>query len=123
MEQTIHVLYFENDETVANMVKSILEQHEFSVRITANKINISDIIQNQSLPIILYSMVDYFKKELTSIQSGIDACINKDCPSALLLAKLGRIYECCEIKKHNNIYILSPDSTFNASTYILTIPR
>lgn len=147
MEETIHVLYFENDVRVANMVKSILERYEFSVRITADKTNAWDMLrnsvpdillletelqeekdaeflkqirkENQDLPIILYSAYIDNKKEITALQLGIDDCISKGCQSELLLAKLRRIHKRSEINKHN--YILSPNSTFNASAHTLHI--
>ena len=147
MEETIQVLYLENDKTVANMVKNILERYEFSVRIAAGKTSIWDMLlnsvpdmllletelqeekdveffkqtrkKNQDLPIILYSTYIDNKKEIKALQLGVDACISKDCPPELLLAKLRRIHKRSEINKHN--YILSPNSTFNASAHTLHI--
>lgn len=147
MKQDIHILYLEEDKSTANRVKNILNRYGFSVRIVPNKMDIWNMLHNpvpdmllletelqkekelefikqirqedQEVPIILYSSCINDEKELTALKSGIDYCIRKDCLPELFLAKLKRIYKRKEINKQNNIYILSPDSTFNVSAHTL----
>lgn len=144
------VLYAEDDESTAEMIKETLERHEFNVRIVSDGIQAWNVFRcsppdlllldlgmpkkdgleivrlvcekNRRVPIVFYSAYMNVAKELEAIKLGADDCIHKGVPSELLLEKLRSIYRrITRDEKMPHIYSLSESSKFNAMAGLLTI--
>ena len=150
MEKKVDVLYAEDDDKMAGVVKKLLEDNEFHVRIACDGRRAWDIFQrsipdlllldlemprkdgleivklvrrvNKRVPIVFYSSYMNVEKELEAIKLGADDCIRKGCPMELLLEKLRSIYRRV-IKDEGSpqIYFLSETTKFNAVVGLLVI--
>lgn len=150
MRPKINLLYVENDELAAELLKWQLGNDDFNVKIVSDgrqawklfQLCIPDILLlgielpyldgfeiirlirgvNQKTPIVLYSSHLSPMQNLEAINLGVDDCIPKDCNSELFIAKLKRIYD--RVTKDEadlQVYILSEISKFNVVAGILTI--
>ncbi len=150
MEKKIDVLYAEDDDKMAKMVKNLLEDPEFHVRIACDGKRVWDVFQhsppdlllldlempkkdglkivklvrkvNKRVPIVFYSSYMNVEKELEAIKLGADDCIRKGCPIELLLEKLRSIYRrVVRDEGSPQIYFLSETTKFNAVTGLLVM--
>lgn len=150
MEKKIDVLYAEDDPLTAEMVKGVLEEHEFSVRIACDGIQAWDIFRynppdlllldlempgkdgmelvrlvrerNDRIPVIFYSSHMDVRKELDIIKLGADDCIYKRGTTDLLLEKLRSIYyRISRDEKNPHVYFLSESTKYNAVVGLLLI--
>ena len=150
MEKKVDVLYAEDDDKMAGVVKKLLEDNEFHVRIACDGRRVWDIFQrsipdlllldlemprkdgleivklvrrvNKRVPIVFYSSYMNVEKELEAIKLGADDCIRKGCPMELLLEKLRSIYRrVIRDEGSPQIYFLSETTKFNAVVGLLVI--
>ena len=150
MEKKVDVLYAEDDDKMASVVKKLLEDNEFHVRIACDGRRAWDIFQrgirdwllldlelprkegweivklvrkvNKRVPIVFYSSYMNVEKELEAIKLGADDCIRKGCPMELLLEKLRSIYRrVIRDEGSPQIYFLSETTKFNAVVGLLVI--
>lgn len=150
MEKKVDVLYAEDDDKMAGVVKKLLEDNEFHVRIACDGRRAWDIFQrsipdlllldlemprkdgleivklvrrvNKRVPIVFYSSYMNVEKELEAIKLGADDCIRKGCPMELLLEKLRSIYRrVIRDEGSPQIYFLSETTKFNAVVGLLVI--
>lgn len=150
MEKKVDVLYAEDDDKMASVVKKLLEDNEFHVRIACDGRRAWDIFQrsipdlllldlemprkdgleivklvrgvNERVPIVFYSSYMNVEKELEAIKLGADDCIRKGCPIELLLEKLRSIYRrVVRDEGSPQIYFLSETTKFNAVTGLLVM--
>ena len=150
MEKKVDVLYAEDDDKMASVVKKLLEDNEFHVRIACDGRRAWDIFQrsipdlllldlemprkdgleivklvrkvNKRVPIVFYSSYMNVEKELEAIKLGADDCIRKGCPIELLLEKLRSIYRrVIRDEGSPQIYFLSETTKFNAVTGLLVM--
>ena len=150
MEKKVDVLYAEDDDKMAGVVKKLLEDNEFHVRIACDGRRAWDIFQrsipdlllldlemprkdgleivklvrrvNKRVPIVFYSSYMNVEKELEAIRLGADDCIRKGCPMELLLEKLRSIYRrIIRDEGSPQIYFLSETTKFNAVVGLLVI--
>ena len=150
MEKKVDVLYAEDDDKMASVVKKLLEDNEFHVRIACDGRRAWDIFQssipdlllldlemprkdvleivklvrkvNKRVPIVFYSSYMNVEKELEAIKLGADDCIRKGCPIELLLEKLRSIYRrVVRDEGSPQIYFLSETTKFNAVVGLLVI--
>ncbi len=150
MEKKVDVLYAEDDDKMASVVKKLLEDNEFYVRIACDGRRAWDIFQrsipdlllldlemprkdgleivklvrrvNKRVPIVFYSSYMNVEKELEAIKLGADDCIRKGCPMELLLEKLRSIYRrVIRDEGSPQIYFLSETTKFNAVVGLLVI--
>ena len=148
MEKKVDVLYAEDDDKMASVVKKLLEDNEFHVRIACDGRRAWDIFQRSipdlllldlemprkdgleivklvrkvNKPIVFYSSYMNVEKELEAIKLGADDCIRKGCPMELLLEKLRSIYRrVIRDEGSPQIYFLSETTKFNAVVGLLVI--
>ena len=150
MEKKVDVLYAEDDDKMASVVKKLLEDNEFHVRIACDGRRAWDIFQrsildlllmdlemkrkvgleivklvrkvNKRVPIVFYSSYMNVEKELEAIKLGADDCIRKGCPMELLLEKLRSIYRrVIRDEGSPQIYFLSETTKFNVVVGLLVI--
>lgn len=150
MEKKIDVLYAEDDPLTAEMIKEMLEEHEFNVRIACDGIQAWDIFRynppdlllldlempgkdgmelvqlvrerNDRIPVIFYSSHMDVGKELEIIKLGADDCIHKRGTTDLLLEKLRSIYyRISRDEKNPHVYFLSESTKYNAVAGLLLI--
>lgn len=144
------ILYAEDDERTARMVKDSLEEDEFQVRIVYDGARAWDVFRhnppdlllvdleipekdglelvglvrkiNERVPIIFYSSHMDVAKELEAIKLGADDCIRKGVPIEFLIAKLRSIYHRVVRDDGNpQVYFLSEKTKFNAPAGLLMI--
>lgn len=150
MEKKIDVLYAEDDQYTAEMIKMFLEEQEFNVRIAGDGAQAWNVFRycppdlllldlempgkdglelvrlvretNKRIPIIFYSAHMDVAKELEAIKLGADDCIHKNGDKNLLLLKLRNIYHrITRDEKAPHIYFLSEATKYNAIAGLLTI--
>ena len=144
------ILYAEDDERTARMVKDSLEEHEFQVRVVYDGVRAWDVFRynppdlllldleipgkdglelvecvrkiNERVPIIFYSSHMDVAKELEAIKLGADDCIRKGVPVEFLIAKLNNVYRRVVRDDGNHqVYFLSEMTKFNAVAGLLTM--
>lgn len=150
MEKKIDILYAEDNEWTAGMVKEYLEEHEFHVRVAKNgdiawdvfRHNAPDLLLldlempgingfqlvklvravNERVPVIFYSSYMNVAIELEAIKCGADDCIYKDCTLEFLMEKLRCIYHRITRDEGNpHLYFLSASTKYNAASGQLMI--
>ncbi|RHR76670.1 response regulator transcription factor [Odoribacter sp. AF15-53] len=150
MGKKVDILYAEDDERTARMVKDSLEEHEFQVRVVYDGVRAWDVFRynppdlllvdleipgkdglelvecvrkiNERVPIIFYSSHMDVAKELEAIKLGADDCIRKGVPVEFLIAKLNNVYRRVVRDDGNHqVYFLSEMTKFNAVAGLLTM--